>query len=289
MVKPRSWVSWLYCAPAIVAMLCVAGYPLARTLALALTDTRLGRWSEASFVGLQNFAYLFADPDWWRSVLNTFSITFVAVSLEASLGVIVALTLHRRFFGRGAMRTAMLVPWVIPTVVSARIWAWMFNDLYGVVNEVLLRLGWIRDRVSWLSDPLLSMGVVIWVDVWKTTPFIAILVLAALQGVPREVIEAAVLDGVSPWRRFWHVTLPLIRPGLAVAVIFRMLDSLRIFDLPYVLTSNSRATAVMSMYARQQMIDYQDTGYGSAAAFLVFTVVGCAAAIYLALGGGAER
>jgi trehalose/maltose transport system permease protein len=236
-------------------------------------------------VGLLNFKYLMADPVWWRAVAITLVFCLVAVSLETVLGTAIALALHRKFAGRGVLRAAVLIPWAIPTVVSARMWAWMFNDLYGVINEALLASGLIHERIAWLAHPWLSLSAAVAVDVWKTTPFVALLVLAALQGVPENLREAAVLEGISPWRRFWHLTLPLIRPGLSVAIVFRLLDSLRIFDLPYVLTSNSRQTAVMSVYARQQLIEFQDVGYGSAASFLVFCVVALVTLAYVKASG----
>jgi trehalose/maltose transport system permease protein len=281
----RDWMPWVYCAPALLIIAGVAVFPLSRTVGFAFTDARLGDWGSARYVGLENFRYLLQDPDWWRAVANTLVFTGIAVTLETVLGTGVALILNERFRARGLLRAAVLIPWAIPTVVSARMWAWMFNDLYGVINELLIRSGLIHQRLAWLADPKLTLATVVAVDVWKTTPFMALLILAALQSVPQNLIEAAILEGISPWRRFWNLTLPLIRPGLTVAVIFRALDSLRIFDLPYVLTSNSRKTAVMSVYARQQLVDFQDVGYGSAASFLVFCVVAIVILGYLSVSG----
>jgi trehalose/maltose transport system permease protein len=160
-------------------------------------------------------------------------------------------------------------------------WNWMFNDLYGVVNAVLVGLHVIPSARAWTADPDLALASVVAVDVWKTTPFMALLLLAALQLLPAEIYEAARIDGVSPLRVFWRVTLPLIRPALMVAVIFRSLDALRIFDLPYVLTGNSRYTASMAVYARQQLVDFQDVGYGSAASTFLFLVVAAFTVVYL--------
>jgi trehalose/maltose transport system permease protein len=151
-----------------------------------------------------------------------------------------------------------------------------------VVNEELSRLGIISSPVAWLADPRLAMTTLVIVDVWKTTPFMALLILAGLQSIPTSVHEASQVDGASTWREFRSVTLPLLRPAIGVAVLFRMLDALRIFDLPFVLTSNSKSTSVISIYARQQMVDFQDVGYGSAAAFLIFCMTAVIAVIYLA-------
>ena len=176
------------------------------------------------------------------------------------------------------------MPWAIPTVVSAQLWAWMYNDLSGVVNAVLLALGVIDAPRAWTAEPGLALAAVIAVDVWKTTPFVALLALAALQLVPRELHEAARLDGASAARIFWSVTLPIVRPALGVAIVFRTLDALRVFDLPYVLTGSGRATATMAVFARQQLVDFQDAGYGSAAAAFLFAVVLALTAAWLALG-----
>jgi len=176
------------------------------------------------------------------------------------------------------------VPWAVPTIVSAKMWGWMLNDQFGIVNDLLLRVGAIHTPIAWTADPLLSMIVVVIVDVWKTTPFVALLVLAALQMIPRTVYEAALVDGASSLQQFWHLTLPLIRPALWVALVFRALDALRVFDLIYVLTPNSPDTMSMSSYARQQAIEFQDLGYGSAASTLLFFVLALSTVLIMTTG-----
>jgi trehalose/maltose transport system permease protein len=200
------------------------------------------------------------------------------------LGTGIALVLDRAFRGRGVVRALVLIPWAIPTVVSAKIWGWMLHDQFGVVNDLLLRAGLIAAPVAWLAGPETSMAAVILVDVWKTTPFVALLALAALQLVPRDVYEAARIDGAGPVRVFFRITLPLIWPALAVAVIFRSLDALRIFDVVYVLTGNAEGTMTVSVFARQQLVDFQDVGYGSAASTLLFLTIALFVAIFLILG-----
>ena len=167
----------------------------------------------------------------------------------------------------------MLVPWAIPTVVSAKMWSWMLHDQFGVVNHYLLQLHLIAVPVAWTADPALSLLSVVAVDVWKTTPFMALLILAALQTVPADCYEAAAVDGVPAFAVFRRITLPLIAPGILVAVVFRLLDALRVFDLVYVMTSNSRATRTMSVFVREQLVDFQQTGYGSAAATVLFFII----------------
>jgi trehalose/maltose transport system permease protein len=262
----------------------VAAWPLLRTIHFAFTDARLGDPGGWSWVGLQNFQALADDADCWRAVLNTVVFAVVSVALETVLGVAIALTLNAHLRGRGLLRAAVLVPWAIPTVVSAQMWNWMYNDLYGVVNAALVALGAVDAPLAWTADPGLALPAVIAVDVWKTTPFMALLVLAALQLVPGELYEAARVDGVPATTVFRKVTLPLIRPALLVAVVFRTLDALRVFDLPYVLTGNSRYTATMAVFARQQLVEFQDVGYGSAASTFLFAIIALFTAIYLVAG-----
>jgi trehalose/maltose transport system permease protein len=269
--------------PLLVALLIVAGWPLARTIWLSFTDASLAGGAHR-FVGFENYAFLIEDPDWWRAVRNTLVFASVSVPLETALGLAIALVLDAQIRGRGLLRATVLVPWAIPTVVSAQLWAWMLHDQYGVINEALLFLGVIDAPRAWLADRALAMAAVIAVDVWKTTPFMVLLLLAALQTVPVELHEAAQVDGAGVIRRFMVVTLPVIRPALLVAVIFRTLDALRIFDLIYVMVGNASATATMAVYARQHMVDFQDAGHGSAASTLLFAVIALATALFITLG-----
>lgn len=281
---PAALRPWLFLAPLLVTLLAVAAWPLLRTILFSLTNANLSDLSTWEFVGLANYLYLFQDPLWWRAVGNTLLFTLLSVSFETVLGLIIALTLDAHLAGRGLLRAAILIPWAIPTVVSAKMWAWMLHDLYGVVNTVLLGLGLIDRPYAWLADPSLAMAAVVMVDVWKSTPFMALLILAALQALPRGMYEAARVDGIHPVQVFFHITLPLIRPALLVAVIFRGLDALRVFDVIYVLTGNNENTATMSVYARQQLVDFQDVGFGSAAATALFLIVAMLTAIIVTLG-----
>jgi trehalose/maltose transport system permease protein len=287
----RTRSAWWLMAPMIAALAIAAGWPLARTIGMSFTDATLGAPTDVAWIGFANYLErdgeqwygVLADPQWWRAVRNTLVFAVCSVSLETVLGVAIALALNTSFRGRGLVRAAVLVPWAIPTVVSAKLWAWMLNDEFGILNYALLGLGIISDPVAWVANPDLALAAVIAVDVWKTTPFMVLLVLAGLQMLPQDCYEAARVDGVHPFKVFWRVTLPLLWPALAVAIAFRTLDALRIFDLVYVLTANSTSTMSISVYARQQLIDFQDVGYGSAASTLVFLTVGLAAIAYLRL------
>src|SRR3989442_1455560 len=238
-----------------------AGWPLLRTIYFSFTDANLDNMGSYAGVGFANFASLAQDPEWWHAVKNTVEFAAISVTLETILGLVIALTLNAHLAGRGIVRAAVLIPWAIPTVVSAQMWNWMYNDLYGVLNYMLLKVGFIDHPYAWTGSPSLALAAVIIVDVWKTTPFMALLILAALHLLPGAIYEAAKLDRIPAPKGLSKLTLPLIRPALLVAVIFRTLDALRIFDLPYVLTGNSRETASMAVYGRQKLIAFQDWSY----------------------------
>jgi trehalose/maltose transport system permease protein len=284
LTRQRTRSAWIFMAPMLLVLALVAGWPLLRTFWFGFTDARLSDLDATEFVGLINYYYLLQDPDWWNAVRNTFVFAAVSVTLETILGLAIALALHAHFRGRGLLRAAVLIPWAIPTVVSAQMWSWMFNDVFGVINHVLVGLHLIEQPIAWTASPDTALIAVIMVDVWKTTPFMALLLLAGLQMLPQECYESARIDGVHPIKVFLKVTLPLLKPALMVAVIFRVLDALRIFDLIYVMTGNNRETMSMSVYARQQLVDFQDVGYGSAAATLLFLTIALFTVIYLTLG-----
>lgn len=292
LTRSRVRTAWLFLTPMIIVVLLVAGWPLGRTIWFSFTDANLSDLGSARFIGFANYIEFFegetygvlVDPLWWISVWNTVYFAVVSVTLETILGVIVALVLNAQFPGRNWIRAAVLIPWAIPTIVSAQIWGWMLNDQYGIVNHMLQNLALISEPLAWTASPDLAMISVIMADVWKTTPFMALLVLAALQMLPSDCYEAAKVDGINPVKVFFKVTLPLIKPALMVAIVFRLLDALRIFDLIYVLTSNSETTMTMSIYARQQLVDFQAVGYGSAASTLLFFIVALCTVLYLTLG-----
>lgn len=283
LTRQRVRAAWLFLAPVLIVLAAVAGWPLLNTIAYGFTDASLIDPAAAHFIGLDNYRYLLLDPNWWAAVRNTVVFAVVSVALETALGMVIALALNARFPGRGGLRAAVLIPWAIPTVVSAQMWSWMFNDVFGVINHILLGLGLIDHAIAWLASPHTALLSIILVDVWKTTPFMALLLLAGLQMLPQECYEAARVDGVHPVKVFFRVTLPLLRPALTVAVIFRLLDALRMFDLVYVMSGNSRDTMSMSVYARQQLIDFGDLGFGSAAATMIFAIIALFTVVYLTM------
>ncbi len=266
-VKRRQGLNnWLFLAPCLFVLALCAGWPLFKTIYFSFTDAALDNLKDFEFTGIDNFIDLARDQDWWIAVKNTFVITVVAVPLETILGMIIALILHRNFKGRGWMRAIVLVPWTIPTIVSARMWAWMLNDVYGIVNELLIRIGIIDSPVPWIASNTLSIVSIILVDVWKTTPYMALLLLAGLQSLPQDCFEAAEVDSIPFRKVLMKIILPLMKPTIIVAMIFRGLETFKIFDLVYILSSGNSATATMSVFARKHLVDYADVGFGSAAA-----------------------
>jgi trehalose/maltose transport system permease protein len=294
-MNSRVKTAWLFLAPMVLLMLVVAVWPLARSIWFSFTDININDISAATFVGWENYfgEYgLFFNPneeggfwagDWGISIRNTFTFAVVSVILETLTGLGVALLLNQEFKGRAFVRTAVLVPWAIPTIVSAKMWGWMLNDQFGVINTYLMDLGLITQKIAWTAEPAYALWTVVLVDVWKTTPFMALLILAALQTVPKDCYEAARVDGVHPLRVFWKITLPLIRQPLLVAVVFRLLDSLRVFDLIYVLTANGSTTISMSGFVRREMVEYGNMGYGSAASTSLFLIILITAIIFIKL------
>ncbi|MGB3329393.1 MAG: sugar ABC transporter permease, partial [Thermomicrobiales bacterium] len=200
--RQQERLGWLLVIPSLVVVLAVAIYPLLETFRLSFTNARLASARTVRWVGFENYQRLLQDDQWWTAMKNTLIFTISSVALETVLGMIIALTIHSQFRGRGLVRTSMLVPWAIPTVVSSLLWNWMLNDRYGVINSILVRLGLMApDRnFAWTADPSTALGAVIAVDVWKTTPFMALLLLAGLQVIPADVYEASYVDGASRWQ-----------------------------------------------------------------------------------------
>lgn len=282
----RIATAWLFVAPMLLVLAAVAAWPLGRTIYFSFTDASLDSLDQAAWVGFRNYfdvvtlssgkafrSGLLADPVWWAAVWNTIRFAAISVFFETVFGTIIALVLSAEFRGRGLVRAAVLIPWAIPTIVSARIWAWMMNDQFGMLNDLLLRLSIIDQPVAWTASPDTALMAVLIVDIWKSTPFMALLILAALQMLPAEIYDAARIDGARPFTTFWRITLPLIRPALVVAIIFRTLDALRVFDVIYVLTPNNESTKSMSVFAQENLFAFDKFAYGSAASTLLFLVI----------------
>ena len=274
-------LAWILVLPTLLVVVLVAGYPLAQVFYWSFFKADIAFVEPPEFVGLENYAYLFQDPDFRQALWNTLKFTVVSVSLETVLGLAIALIIHSNFRGRGLVRTAILIPWAIPTVVSAKMWQWMLNDVYGVINVLGVKLGLLSQKVAFLARPELLLPSIIAVDVWKTTPFMALLLLAGLQMIPEELYEAASIDGASRWQQFWSITLPLLTPALVVALIFRTLDALRVFDVVFVMSGVNPATRTLAVYNRQTLADFQDLGSGSAISVAILVIIFAFVLLYM--------
>lgn len=241
------------------------------------------RYREVFIIPLGNSQELLfsaRDRDFWNSVGNTLYFTVVSVTLELLLGLGIALIINSKFRGRGLLRTAMLVPWAIPTVVSARLWELMLRDnSSGFINMALLQLGLITQPQAWLANPALQIPALIMVDVWKTTPFMALILLAGLQVIPGDIYEAADVDGAGKVRQFFKLTLPLLTPAIAIALVFRTLDAVRVFDLFQVLLGRARLS--MATYNHEQLVNNQDGGYASAIGVVIFLIILVFTVVYM--------
>lgn len=297
--QQRVRAAYMFLVPMLVMLAVVAAWPLFRSIAFSFTDATADTIfnGQSQWVGFENYLErrvrsngevrwrgVLADGDWWNAVWNTVRFSLVSVTLETFLGLLVALVLNANFKGRGWVRAAILIPWAIPTVVSARMWGWMLNDQFGIINSILLSVGLIDQPIAWTASADTAMVAVLIVDVWKTTPFMALLILAGLQMIPRDMYEAAKIDGIHPVRVFFRVTLPLLRPAVMVAVIFRALDALRIFDLIYLLTPQSDATVTMSVLSYRELQQFGDYGEGSAMSTLLFLIITLFVLLYIKLG-----
>lgn len=278
-------LAWILVLPTLIVVALVAGYPLAQVFYYSFTKSDIAFVEPPKWIGLQNYVRLFADPDFRSAFWNTIRFTFFSVSLETILGLAIALIINSNFPGRGLVRTSILIPWAIPTVVSAKMWQWMLNDIYGVINVIGTKLGILANKVAFLANPATVLPAIIAVDVWKTTPFMALLLLAGLQLIPGDIYEAADIDGASKWQQFWGITLPLLTPALVVALIFRTLDALRVFDIISVMTGVNSSTRSLAIYNRQTLIDFQNLGYGSTISVAILVIIFVFVVIYMSTVG----
>ncbi len=277
-------LAWAFVLPALATIFLIALFPLAWTVweSLHVHDLRMP-WRGQPFVWLANYAEAMTDGRFWGAMLHTAIFTVGTVTLELVLGLILALALNRAYRGRGLVRAAVLVPWAIPTVVAALLWRFMFDAQAGIANAVLIDIGLMERPFVWLIHAWAAWAPVILADVWKMTPFVALLLLAGLQNIDDSLYEAARIDGAGPWRQFIHVTLPLLKPAILVALIFRTLDAFRVFDLIYVLTGGGPGTSTepIALYTFNALLQNLRFGYGSALSVIVFVVTFGLAMFYI--------
>jgi multiple sugar transport system permease protein len=277
---------YLFIVPAALPVIALALVPLVGVVWLSfrrvLPVFGVDRW-----IGLANYAHLAADSRFVASLLTTLYFAALAVALEVGLGLAIALLLHRSFRGRALVRAAVLVPWALPTVVAARIWEWIYNPDFGVLNYILVNGSILSEKVPWLGNPFWAIHAAVLADVWKTTPFAALILLAGLAQIPDDIVKAARVDGAGPARTFAEIVLPLLAPAIVVAALFRFLDSIRVFDVIYVLTGGGPAntTETLAIYVYKILFQTLRFGYGSAVAVAMFVTAALASLVILTIGG----
>jgi multiple sugar transport system permease protein len=272
-------LGWMLCAPAVIAMLLVTAYPIVYAIALSMQKLDLRFPDEGGFIWFSNYKTVLTSSLWWQDVWNTVVIMVISVAIELALGMMIALIMHRAIFGRGAVRTSVLIPYGIVTVAAAFAWQFAFASDTGFVNPALG-----MDK-SWFGGHASSLAVIIFAEVWKTTPFMALLLLAGLTTIDDGLYEAAKVDGATAVQRFFRITLPLMKPAILVALLFRTLDAFRIFDNIFIMTRGSQNTESVSILGYNQLISRTNLGLGSAVSVLIFLFVLVLAFLFVRLLG----
>ena len=275
-------------APSVAVIALVAAYPIGYAVWLSLNEYSVRVPGLSRFAGFRNYSNALSDSEFWSSLWTTLGFTVISVSLELVIGLAMAMAMHSAFKGRGMLRAVVLVPWATITAVTAITWRSIFEPNLGFVPQVLDKIG-IAQNVLWLGENGYALAVMIVADVWKTAPFMALLLLAGLQVISDDVYEAAKVDGATAWQRFTKITLPLLRPAILVALLFRTLDALRIFDLPAVLTQGANGTNTLSLNAYQQLTQNRLIGLGSALSVITFLIVMTVSFLYIRFVGGNIR
>ena len=268
----------LFIIPAFILLTLVTIYPIIYVFYLSI-HRRLLIFNISKFVGFENYLFLLKDDRFWNALKNTVYFTAVSVSLELMLGLSIAVLLNRAFRLKGLVRAIVLIPWAIPTVVSARMWEWIYNTNFGILNYILV------SEINWLGSPFWAMNAAVFMDAWKTTPFVVILLIAGLQVIPQELYQAARIDGAGTWAIFRRITLPLLKPVILIVLIFRTLDAFRVFDAVYVLTGGGPAntTETLSIYAYKVLFQTLQFGYGSTLSVVVFLCTGIISIFYISI------
>jgi multiple sugar transport system permease protein len=273
--KAERRLGWLLCAPAVITMVVVTAYPMLYAFWLSLQRYDLRFPGERTFVGLSNYGSVLTSEVWWQSLLNTLIITLGSVSIELILGFGLALVMHRTLFARSIVRAVTLIPYGIITVVAALAWRFAFDPTTGFINTLLNLEG------AWLTERWTAFLVIIFTEVWKTTPFMALLLLAGLTLVPEDLLKAARVDGASAIQRFFKITLPLMKPIVLVALLFRTLDAFRIFDTVFIQTQGAHGTETVSIIGYNALIARLNLGLGSAVSVLIFICVLAIALLFI--------
>jgi multiple sugar transport system permease protein len=272
--KAERRLGWWLCAPAVIVMLAVAGYPIAYAIWLSLQRYNLELPNAVKFVGFANYGAVLSSPFWWHALWVTVLITVVAVAVTLVLGMVLAMVMHRTLFGRGTVRTAALIPYGIVTVAASYGWFYAWTPGQGYLSALF-------NSAAPLTSTYKAIAVIILAEIWKTTPFMGLLLLAGLSLVPEDLQKAAKVDGATAWQRFWRITVPLMKPAILVALLFRTLDSFRIFDNIFVLTQGNNGTESVSILAWDNLFKALNLGIGAAISILIFLAVVIIAAVFI--------
>jgi len=267
-------LGWLLCAPAVIVMIAVTAYPVGYAVWLSLERYNLELPQDIKFVGLANYASVLSSPYWWNALKVTLIITVFSVTISLVLGMLLAMLMHKTIFGRGSVRTAALIPYGIVTVAAAYGWQYAWTPSQGYLSALF------NDSAP-LTKQVTAIAVIILAEIWKTTPFMGLLLLAGLSLVPEDLQKAAMVDGASGWQRFWRITVPLMKPAILVALLFRTLDSFRIFDNIYILTGGNNGTGSVSILGWDNLFIALNLGIGSAISILIFICVAIIAFIFI--------
>lgn len=280
---PAPWKLFL---PLVIVIGGVVGYPFLQTIILSFTNTELlAGFGMSKWIGLENYSYAFTDADFLAALGRTFYFVGISVTLEAVFGVLVALLLAQQFHGRTLSRALLVLPWALPTIVNALMWRLIYQPDFGVLNAALVQIGLLAEYRSWLGDPVSAMNAIIVADVWKNYPLVALIVLAALQTAPKDLYEAANVEGANVWQRFCFVTWPVIAAPLIIALVLRSIEALKVFDIIYVMTRGgpNDATKTMSFYVYQESFSFNRVGSGASYALIVVLIAMVLVAGYVRL------
>lgn len=280
--RRRQFVGLAFITPTLVIIALILIYPVLQAVVMSFQDGGFGG-GDRTFVGFDHYAALFATDRFWNSLLVTFVFTAISVPLELILGVALAVLMNESFRGKGLARLAVLFPWALPTALNALMWRWMYNADYGLFNDLALRSGMIGEPINWLSGQTIAMVSMVIVSVWKTSSFMALILLAGLQSIPKDLFEAGRMDGMSRWQEFHQITLPLLKGAILVALIIRSMDALRTFELPFNLTDGGpgSATETLSLYAYKVIFEFVEFNAGAAIVIVQFLVIFALSLVYI--------
>lgn len=279
---PEARVGKMMAAPSLVLIFALAIYPLLYTIFISFTELNM-MTGETQYKGVENYIQAFTSGEFWNSIWVTLLFTLLSLLIQLPLGVLVALLLNQEFKGRWLLRSVVLIPWAVPTLVNSTLWNWIFNTQYGAANRILMQFNLISEPIIWFDSPMKAMGVIVFADTWRMLPLYVLMMLASLQTIPQAQIEAAVLDGAGAFSRFRNVILPLIKPMLLVVLVIRTMQALKVFDIIYMLTHGGPAngTMVISYYIYNQSFGFMHFSYGAALAIVVAVISTIITVVYV--------